>query len=609
MASRKPRPGRHLIYFFLGIAVAYGLVALAGSWQPTLGLDLQGGTRVTLTTDKAQSKDNLAEARRIIDQRVNGSGIAEAAVTTQGNKNIVVEVPGEETDGDQLENTVKRQAQLRFRLVACAESQGGGPCAAGTGLPGLGRAPLSLAEDDPTDTATDQPGSKAGKSGNKSGNQAGNQAGPSTAPTDQPTGQPGDAPAESPGDQPGAEDKKEWTVQDNMAWADQPDQKSIQQYNAYTCQVTKQNGEAVAVLTDANGKPADLPDDPDLPLVACSTPDSGASEKTLLSRSIIEGTELDDASAQQPSQGIGWEVAISMSNDKDRARPKGSPGAATDFEVVSRAYAGNDSKRFAIVLDGEVLSAPTMTAVITDGKSSITGNFNEQSALDLANSLKFGALPIKFNDDKISVEEIGPSLAGNQLTAGLTAGAIGLVLVMLYCLLYYRGLGLVVVSSLFVAAAITYAMVLLLSETAGFTLTLPGIAGLIIAVGITADSFVIFFERIRDEMREGKSMRVAVETGWARARVTRVAANTVQVLSAVVLYTFATGAVKGFGFALGLSVAIDLAVLFWFTKPMVSWLAQFKFFNSGSKFSGLSKTTLGMDGPRPARAGTVGGDA
>lgn len=196
------------------------------------------------------------------------------------------------------------------------------------------------------------------------------------------------------------------------------------------------------------------------------------------------------------------------------------------------------------------------------------------------------------------METIGPSLAGDQLTAGLWAGGLGLALVMIYCLLYYRGLGIVVLGSLAVAAALTYAMVLLLSETAGFTLTLPGIAGFIIAVGVTADSFILFFERIRDEMREGKSMRVAVETGWRRARVTRLAANTVSLLSALILYIFATGAVKGFGFALGLSTLIDLAVLFFFTRPAVSWLARFRFFNGGGRLSGLSPETLGMDQER-----------
>ncbi|MCX6401342.1 MAG: protein translocase subunit SecD [Propionibacteriales bacterium] len=593
MAARRPRPGRTLVIFFLGLAVIYGLAGIAqGSsetpWKPALGLDLQGGTRITLTAEKAPSKENLEEARRIIDQRVNGSGVAEAAVTTQGGRNIVVEVPGKTTNRAQLEETVKRQAQLRFRLVACSDRNQGGPCAASTGLPeGLGRAPLSLAaETDPTDPAATDTAS----------------ADPSADPTVDPSADPNatETPAEPTEEDPGGDGKK-WTVQDDIAWSRAPDAAAIAEFNKYTC-------DTKGVLLTLEGEPADLPDVWDEPLVACSQPEDGQSLKYLLGRSVVEGTELDDASAQTPQNGVGWVVAIEMGNDKNKALPKGSDGASSDFEAVSRAFAGTD-EQFAVVLDSLVLTDPVMNSVITDGRSQIEGNFSEQSALDLANSLKFGALPILFDDEQTSVEEIGPSLAGNQLQAGILAGAIGLALVMLYCLFYYRGLGLVVVSSLFVAAGVTYALVLLLSETAGFTLTLPGIAGLIIAVGITADSFVIFFERIRDEMREGKSMRVAVETGWARARVTRVAANTVQLLSAFVLYVFATGAVKGFGFALGLTTLIDLAVLFWFTKPLVSWLAQFKLFNSGHKLSGLSKETLGMDVAPDRKVATVGGKA
>ena len=203
---------------------------------------------------------------------------------------------------------------------------------------------------------------------------------------------------------------------------------------------------------------------------------------------------------------------------------------------------------------------------------------------------------MKFNQP--TVETIGPSLAGDQLAAGVLAGIVGLALVMIYCLLYYRGLGLVVVASLIVAGAITYAMVLVLSKTSGFTLTLPGIAGLIVAVGITADSFIVYFERIRDEMRAGKSMRVAVETGWARARNTCLAADSVSLLAAVVLFVFTIGVVKGFAFALGISTVIDLIVFFWFTKPMMTLLARVPFFSSGSRFSGLSRETLGIDEPR-----------
>jgi len=250
---------------------------------------------------------------------------------------------------------------------------------------------------------------------------------------------------------------------------------------------------------------------------------------------------------------------------------------------------------FAIVLDGKVISAPFFESVISDGTSQISGNFTESSAKSLATSLKYGALPISFDKQKTTILTIGPSLAGDQLSAGITAGIAGLLLVMIYCLFYYRGLGLVVIASLLVAAATTYALVLLLAKSAGFTLTLPGIAGLIVAVGITADSFIVFFERIRDEMRAGKSMRVAVEAGWIRARGTCVAADSVSILAAVVLYIFAAGVVKGFAFALGLSTLIDLAVFFWFTHPMVSWLARFSFFNKGHKLSGLDAENLGLD--------------
>jgi preprotein translocase subunit SecD len=259
---------------------------------------------------------------------------------------------------------------------------------------------------------------------------------------------------------------------------------------------------------------------------------------------------------------------------------------------VTGAIAGT-GKQFAIVLDGVVISAPTASQRITSG-AQISGDFSEAEAKSLATSLKFGALPISFERNP-TVETVGPSLAGDQLSAGITAGIVGLLLVMVYCLFYYRGLGIVVIASLLVAGAVTYAMVLLLSKGAGFTLSLPGIAGLIVAVGITADSFIVYFERIRDEMRDGKSMRVAVEAGWSRARNTCLAADTVSLLAAVVLYIFAAGVVKGFAFALGISTVIDLAIFFWFTHPMVSWLARYPFFNQGHKLSGLDPEALGID--------------
>jgi preprotein translocase subunit SecD len=278
------------------------------------------------------------------------------------------------------------------------------------------------------------------------------------------------------------------------------------------------------------------------------------------------------------------------------------------FAKVSNALVGTEDL-FAIVLDGNVLSSPRMDGRINNGRAQISGSFNQESAQALATSLRYGSLPISFGKDGISVEQIGASLAGDQLTAGITAGLIGLLLVMIYCLLYYRGLGLVVIASLLVAGVVTYATVLVLAKAAGFTLTLPGIAGLIVAVGITADSFIVYFERIRDEMRAGKSMRVAVEAGWIRARNTCLAADAVSLLAAVVLYIFAIGVVRGFAFALGISTLIDVIVFFWFTKPMVSLLARRTFFNSGNRYSGLSRETLGVDVKRGGTSRLVGGEA
>jgi preprotein translocase subunit SecD len=323
--------------------------------------------------------------------------------------------------------------------------------------------------------------------------------------------------------------------------------------------------------------------------VACD--DEGT--KYLLSPAIIEGTQLSDAGFGIPQNDVQYVVNLDFN------------GEATDtFADVTRAIVGTN-EMFAIVLDGEVLSAPVVTNPITDGNAQISGNFTATSAESLANSLKYGALPLQF--ELLDITDEGPQLAAGQLDAGIWAGIVGLALVVVYSMVYYRGLGIVVVGSLAAAAAILYASILFLSETAGFTLTLPGIAGLIVGVGITADSFIVLFERIRDEMRDGKSIRVAIESGWDRAKMTCVIADAVGLLAAVVLFIFAIGVVKGFAFALGITTLIDLAVFFFFTKPLVSWLARFKFFSTGHRLSGLSAEQAGIDriGVAPSPAGGI----
>ena len=559
MARNRYRPGRHVAVFFVGLAIAYGLVALLGTWTPKLGLDLQGGTRITLVaTGDNVTESSLNEAAGIIDDRVNGSGVSEAEVTTQGNQFVVVEIPGQSRRD--LVDTVKRQAQLRFRVVACTSVD----AACG----GTGATPPVPQPQVPGTGGTAPSAPESGDSGSRN-------RPPFLAGQEQKSGQDKqqDQPSESPGPTEPAQPSAEGDlVDDPLKWMNSPDPASVEAFNEYEC--------------PPKGQVAVVEDDPDKPLVTCD--EDGI--KYLLSKSMIEGTDLTSANAGIPDQSVSWAVDLKFDGD-----------GTEEFTKISRTLFGTE-KQFAIVLDGQVISAPTMNGVITNGEAQITGDFTEAEATSLATGLKYGALPIAFEKDP-PVETVGPSLAGNQLSAGLVAGAFGLALVMLYCLIYYRGLGLVVLASLFVAAGATYAMVLLLSESAGFTLSLPGIAGLIVAVGITADSFIVYFERIRDEMRDGKSMRVAAESGWTRARNTCLAADAVSLLAAVVLYIFAAGVVKGFAFALGLSTLIDLAVFFWFTHPMVSWLARFDFFNKGHKLSGLDAESLGLDRlPMGARA-------
>jgi preprotein translocase subunit SecD len=569
VAKKTLRPVRTLVIFGLAILVLFGLAALGQTWKPRLGLDLEGGTRITLSaipSGGAVTQEKLKEAAGIIDSRVNGSGVSEAEVSTQGDRNIIVEIPGQNrTD---LVDAVKRTAQLRFRLVA------------GQPQPGT---PAAQESSSPSASPSASPTGKAGATKNKNAKPGSGTATPKPRPAPfaaDPTPTP-TAPEPQPS-QPAQQQQPQVTqkgapVDNPLAWSQDPGVEWLQKFSKFTCPQSGENAPPVA-------------DNPDEPLIACN--EDGL--KLLLSKSLIEGTQLKSASYGTPSNGVGWAVNLGF---KSSARKV--------FADTTTALNRNGGT-FAIVLDGAVISYAGVNEPILDGNAQITGDFTEAEARSLSNSLKYGALPIKFSEP--TVETIGPSLAGNQLSAGIIAGVVGLAIVMIYCMIYYRGLGIVVVASLFVAGIITYATVLVLAKAAGLSLTLPGIAGLIVGVGITADSFIVYFERIRDEMRDGKSMRDAVETGWVKARATCLAADAVSLLAAVVLYIFAIGVVRGFAFMLGISTIIDVVVFFFFTKPMVSLLARRRFFNSGSRFSGLSAETLGVD-ELPADARLVGSRA
>jgi preprotein translocase subunit SecD len=280
------------------------------------------------------------------------------------------------------------------------------------------------------------------------------------------------------------------------------------------------------------------------------------------------------------------------------------------FEQVTKLLGQNTEPQnsFAIVLDSTVISYPSIDgtkypAGIAGGKAQIEGNFTLATAQDLANVLKYGALPLSFTLSEQNT--VSPTLGGEQLQAGIIAGLIGLGLVLVYSLVYYRGLAIVVVASLALAAAITYALMVLLGQAMGFALNLPGIAGAIVAIGVTADSFIIYFERIRDEVRDGRSLTTAIETGWLGSRKTIVIADAVSLLAAVVLFIVAIGGVKGFAFTLGLTTLIDIAIVFFFTKPLVTLLGRTKFYGQGRRFSGFEAEHMGASRRTPLRRRSV----
>jgi preprotein translocase subunit SecD len=335
-------------------------------------------------------------------------------------------------------------------------------------------------------------------------------------------------------------------------------------------------------------------DNADVQTVGCDS-DGG---KYAMDAAKVVGEDVTGAQAQLSTTNSEWQVNLTF----DGKGTSGFGALTTDLYNSYGSTTDQDNEddvvldQVAIVLDGVIQSAPAINqGPITAGSAQITGSFTQAQANDLANVLNYGSLPLTMNVQ--SQESVSPTLGHSQLDAGLLAAGIGLVLVVIYSFLYYRGLGLISISSLVIAATLGYLTIVLMSDHAGFTLDLAGIAGLIVAIGITADSFVVFFERLRDEVREGKQLRPAVEAGWKRARRTILVSDTVSFLCALLLYYFAISDVKGFAFTLGLTTLIDVLVVFTFTHPMMTLAARSKFFGSGHRLSGLDSKRLGARAP------------
>jgi preprotein translocase subunit SecD len=599
-SSAPVHPARYLSIFLFMLVGVYLLVFLTGDKKaaPKLGIDLQGGTRVTLTArtpdGSRPSRDALAQAQQIISARVNGLGVSGSEVVVDGD-NLVITVPG--NDGSQARN-LGQTARLYIRPVLnsmpaqsvepkpAPRPPAGTPPAPGQPAPGQpapnGQPAPAAGQPAPNDqpAPNGQPAPPAAQPA-PNGQPAPGQPAPSghpgaqprPYPQDPPTPSPappapgGNAPAPAPGgnapapapaapapgapageappaDQPAVPDPRK-DLADRIAEEKKWRQSTRQgiQFLALQFEATRCDKDDILAGND----------DPNLPLVTCSTDHKAA---YLLGPSIISGDQIDNATSSMNQRGIGYVVDVQF-----------KPAAANTWADFTAAHIGTQT---AFALDSQVVSAPMIQEAIPGGRTQISGGdppFTVSTAKQLANVLKYGSLPLSFESSE--AQTVSATLGLTSLHAGLIAGAIGLLLVLIYSLVYYRALGLLTLLSLIASGSMIFGILVLLGRHMNYTLDLAGIAGLIIGIGTTADSFVVFFERIKDEIREGRSFRSAVPRGWVRARRTIISGNAVTFLAAAVLYALAIGQVRGFAFTLGLTTVLDTVVVFLVTWPLI----------------------------------------
>ena len=580
-SSTPVHPYRYLALFLALLIGLYMLVFLTGNREakPKLGIDLQGGTRVTLTArtpdGSKPTRDALDQALQIISSRVNGLGVSGSEVVIDGD-NLVITVPG--NDGNEARN-LGQTARLYIRPVigqpipvdAVKKPAPGTPGAVAPGAPPAGNpgAPPGGVPGAPPGAA---PGAPPGAApGAPPGAAPVSPAPASPAPQPRPfpleptptppvpPGQPTPPPA--PGANaplPGPPDPRQ-DLAGRIKFEKELRQSNNQNLLLISVQYMAGRCDQEDVLAGN--------DDPDLPLVTCSQDQKYV---YILDKSIISGDQIKDAVSGFDQQSGAYVVDLEF---KD--------GAATTWGDFTAANIGTQTS---FTLDSQVVSAPQIREAIPGGRTQISGGdppFTVESSKQLANVLKYGSLPLSFESSE--AETVSATLGLTSLRAGIIAGGIGLAMVLLYSLLYYRVLGLLTALSLVASGAMVFALLVLLGRYINYTLDLAGIAGLIIGIGTTADSFVVFFERIKDEIREGRSFRSAVPRGWARARKTILSGNAVSFLAAAVLYFLAVGQVKGFAFTLGLTTILDVLVVFTVTWPLV-YLA--------SKSSTMSKPAL-----------------
>ena len=512
MASKNPqsRARRSLawltaIIVSLGVLMGIGIATNNSNGLPLLALDLEGGTQMVLSpetsTGEAVTSEQMNQAVEIIRQRVDGSGVSEAEINTQGDNNVVVSMPG--TPDAQTRELIQASANMEFRSVLTS-----GPFQA-------------TAEEERLDI--------------------------SEIPEPEATPENGSDP------------------------------------NWITPEIYDEFQSTDCTAPEAGQVRDDLP--ADQAIVAC---DFSTQTKYILGPLEISGDEIDSAEHGMASTPTGvssnqWVVNISFEDE-----------GGEKFREVTQRLTGMSSpqNQFAILLDGQIVSAPASQAVILDGQAQISGNFTEETSAQLAEQLQYGSLPISF--DVESEQQISATLGQDQLFWGLIAGLIGLALVAIYQFFQYRALGLVTLTSIVIMGVFTYQAIVLLGWSDNYRLSLAGIAGIIVSIGLTADSFIVYFERIKDEMRNGRPFESAVNYGWDRAKRTITVSKLVNILASVVLFFVAVGNVRGFAFTLGLTSIADLIVVYMFTHPVMQLLAKTRFFASGHPMSGMDPSLLGQ---------------
>ena len=588
MASHKRRPVRALVTLTVAIvaacaALAIGHLAKGVSPYPDLALDLKGGTQLILTPtptsegQRAITEEDITQAISIIRNRIDASGVSESEISSMGSSNIMVSIPG--TPSQEQLDLIRSSSQMNFRPVLRI-----GPAQ------GILQNQQQPQVDNPQSGAQSgaQSGEQSGaQSSEQSGAQSGEQSGTGAADTAQSGVQStalDEATARGAADADGdgvLSDTPATTPENasDLAWVTEQ-----VMYDFLTLDCS-----ASADVKRVEG-PADKP------YAAC---DESGQVKYILGPVAVPGSDLTTAAAaiarNNNGQSTGqWIVSLQFNHDGTEKFKDTSTilYGYHDSDPQGASYRGSpDRNSFAVVLDGTVITAPSMQAIIPNGEAQISGNFTAQSATALANQLQFGSLPLNFEVE--SEQQISATIGTDHLTVGLWAALIGFLLVILYLIWQYRGLAIISAGSLVVASVITYLVITLLSWAMGYRLSLAGVAGLIMAIGVTTDSFIVYFERVRDEVRDGRPLRAAVEEGWDRAKRTILVSDAVNLVAAVVLYLLAVGGVQGFAFTLGITTVIDIAVIFLFTHPMMELLIRTRFFGEGHKLSGLDPEHLG----------------